>query len=247
MRSRPGPCSPGWLPRWSSPDLALSAAYSLRPVRIADRGALASLLLPFGYVSVPYLVGVLAVRSGVTGRDLALLAGLYVGFIGRILLKDFRDVRGDALFGKRTFLVRHGRRATCAFSAVCWVGGSAVVAAVRGVTVDLALAYATCTVLALVLLRTLSTEGGGRRDEALVGAIALVGRGAIVTLIGHLSITDAGWAGTRYHLVMAAFVVVTAGQAASMARRGPTTRLTTAAFEPTVTSHKAPADVRTDA
>ena len=56
--------------------------------------------------------------------DLALLAALYVGFVGRIVLKDFRDVVGDRLFGKRTFLVRHGRRTTCVLSAACWVGGT---------------------------------------------------------------------------------------------------------------------------
>jgi hypothetical protein len=47
------------------------------------------------------------------------MGGLYVGFIGRIMLKDFPDVRGDALFGERTFLVRHGWRATCATTPGC--------------------------------------------------------------------------------------------------------------------------------
>jgi 4-hydroxybenzoate polyprenyltransferase len=48
---------------------------------------------------------------------------------GRILLKDFRDVHGDAMFGKRTFLVRHGRGVTCAVSACCWTAGTAVILA----------------------------------------------------------------------------------------------------------------------
>ena len=70
------------------------------------------MLLPLGYVAIPYLVGVLTVQPSVDGRQLALLGGLYVAFIGRIMLKDFRDVRGDELFGKRTFLLRHGHVAT---------------------------------------------------------------------------------------------------------------------------------------
>jgi len=90
--------------------LALSAAYSLRPLRLAGRGAVAALVLPAGYVAMPFLVGLLSVRPVVTIDDALLLTGLYLGFIGRILLKDFRDVRGDALFGKRTFLVRRGRQ-----------------------------------------------------------------------------------------------------------------------------------------
>lgn len=76
--------------------LAISAGYSLRPVRLADRGAVAAIVLPACYVGVPYLIGIFAARSFVRPGDLFLLAGLYLGFIGRILLKDFRDVRGDA-------------------------------------------------------------------------------------------------------------------------------------------------------
>ena len=112
--------------------MVVSAAYSLRPVRLADRGAVASLVLPACYVGVPYLVGLLAASGGISAADMTLLAGLYVGFIGRILLKDFRDLRGDALFGKRTFLVRHGRAWTCLFSAVCWIAGTVTVVAALG-------------------------------------------------------------------------------------------------------------------
>src|SRR5207245_2835899 len=107
-----------FLLQWPAPlvvlgGLVFTAAYSLRPVHLARRGVVAPMLLPLGYVAVPYLVGIFAVRNTLSRNDLLVLVGLYAGFIGRIVLKDFRDVRGDALFGKRTFLVRHGRRATC--------------------------------------------------------------------------------------------------------------------------------------
>src|SRR5215469_12689100 len=133
--------------------LAVSAAYSVRPVRLANRGAVASLILPACYVAVPYLLGVLAPAARIRLTDLVLLAGLYLGFVGRILLKDFRDVRGDALFGKRTFLVRHGRRPTCAVSSVAFVAGSiTMVVAVHRPTVALAVVYAGCLAGALWLL-----------------------------------------------------------------------------------------------
>jgi hypothetical protein len=45
-------------------------------------------------------------------------------------------------------------------------------------------------------------------------------------LFAHLSMTEAGWAGWRYLLVIAALGVLTAGMAASMARHGPITRTT---------------------
>jgi UbiA prenyltransferase family len=213
--------------------LAVSAGYSLRPVRLADRGAVASLVLPACYVAVPYLLGVLAGGGGTGGwrigdpRTGMLLVGLYLGFIGRILLKDFRDVRGDAMFGKRTFLVRHGRVPTCVFSACCWVAGTAVIlAATRRLTVTLALAEVACAIGALVLLAALSQDRGGRRDDALISAIAIVGRGMIVMLLAHLSMTAGHWDGLRYTIVLAGLAVVTAGHAADMVRHGPVTKLT---------------------
>jgi 4-hydroxybenzoate polyprenyltransferase len=207
--------------------LALSAAYSLRPVRLADRGAVASVMLPACYVGVPYLLGIFASRLTVRWNDLVLLAGLYVGFIGRILLKDFRDVRGDALFGKRTFLVRHGRRWTCVFSACSWVVGSAIMLiAVRPPTVVLVIASAVCIALALGLLRALAVERNHRREEALVAAIAIVGRGMIVALLAHLSMTRVGWPAWAAGAVLVVLTAVTAGQAVLMARQGPRARLT---------------------
>lgn len=205
--------------------LALSAAYSLRPVRLSDRGAVASLLLPAGYVAVPYLTGLLAVRTGVGSLDLLLLAGLYVGFVGRILLKDFRDVRGDALFGKRTFLVRHGRRWTCACSAVGWMAGSLALSGVRELSLALAAAHVAWVVAAVLLLRALAADGGSRRDEALISAIAIVGRGMAVTVIAHLGMVDAGWSAPASATVLAAITVVVLGQAAAMAKHGPVSRL----------------------
>lgn len=211
--------------------LACSAAYSLRPVRLADRGAVASVALPACYVAVPYLLGILAVRPSVRPADLALLAGLYVGFIGRILLKDFRDVRGDTLFGKRTFLVRHGRRWTCRFSAACWtVGAVLLVVAVPHPGAALIGGSAAYLVMSLGLLRALASARSHRREEALIAALAITGRGLIVSVLAYLSMTGAGWSPVAVAAGLAALLGLTAGQAALMARRGPATRLTVAAM-----------------
>jgi 4-hydroxybenzoate polyprenyltransferase len=207
--------------------LAMSAGYSLRPVRLADRGALAALALPGCYVAVPYLVGVFAATSSARPGVLLLLAGLYTGFIGRIILKDFRDVRGDALFGKRTFLVRHGRRWTCAFSACCWATGTVIVAgAVPRPTAALALAYTGCLAGVLCLLRTLAAARGARRDECVIAAIAILGRGLLLLTLAHLSMVQVGWAAWQYDATIAALTLLIAGQTVSMARHGPITRVT---------------------
>lgn len=205
--------------------LGLALAYSLRPVRLCDRGAVAALLLPAGYVAVPFLVGLLAVRPRLTPADLVLAGGLYVGFIGRIVLKDFRDVRGDALFGKRTFLVRNGRRATCLVSGAGWVVGSLALAGVRSVTPALLTVQVVWVATALVLLRAVASDRGPHRDERLISAIAIAGRGMVLSVIAHLGMTDARWPALAAAGVLLALVTVHLGQAWTMARYGPVNRL----------------------
>lgn len=209
--------------------LAVSGAYSVRPVRIAQRGVLAPLLLPACYVAVPYLLGITAVRYAPTGTDLALLGGLYLGFIGRILLKDFRDVRGDAMFGKRTFLVRHGRRWTCAFSACCWAAGTSVIlAAMRDRSLVEHVAQYTigaCSVFAILFIAGLAAHENPRRDEALISAIAILGRAMILILVIHLSSIDLGLAPLIEFAFLNLLGALALAQALSVARHGPRLRL----------------------
>lgn len=210
------------------PGLVLSAAYSLRPVRIAQRGVLAPLVLPACYVAVPYLLGVDAARRPITGAELVVLGGLYLGFIGRIVLKDFRDVRGDALFGKRTFLVRHGRRATCTFSMLCWGAGTVVImigsardTVSPGVS-DLILgALAAGSVL---LINALARSTDHRHDERLISTIAILGRGMILILLAMFSVRAEGLGplpGVPLLLMIAGLV---GAQATVMLRFGPRPR-----------------------
>jgi 4-hydroxybenzoate polyprenyltransferase len=215
--------------------LAVSAGYSLRPVRLADRGAVAALVLPACYVALPYLLGLTATGSAVRPRDLLMLFGLYTGFIGRILLKDFRDVRGDALFGKRTFLVRHGRRATCLFSACCWtLGGCLVLVATPGAA-DAPVpagAYGLCIAAVLLILRRLAGPVGHRREEALIAGTAAIGRGLLVLQLAQLATAQAGWSLPTRSLLLVVLLALTLGQAASMVRYGPRTGLTLASLPP---------------
>jgi 4-hydroxybenzoate polyprenyltransferase len=182
--------------------LVLNAAYSLRPVRISHRGAVASLMLPLGYVALPYLVGALSVQPSLGRTDLVLLAGLYVTFIGRILLKDFRDVSGDGLFGKRTFLLRHGRQATCLASAACWVAGTATLLALVPVRSFLVAVFAVYLGCALHGLHRLATTSGHIAEQVTIGAIAQVGRGMAITLLAHFTMLHKGWPPAGRGLVM---------------------------------------------
>ena len=223
----------GWLSTASTAaGLLLAVAYSLPPLQLSKRGVIASLLLPFGFVAVPFLTGILAAGSAVSVPDLGLLAGLYLGFVGRILLKDFRDVRGDALLGKRTFLVRHGRVRTCGLSSALWLAGSVTLAAVTGVRAPVVVAYTVLVAVALFLLRALARSTSARRDEALVGAIAIVGRGLVLALLVHYGTVQAGTGELVSAIVMAMVTGAILVWASDVARHGTTTAL----FAPRLTT-----------
>jgi hypothetical protein len=130
------------------------------------------------------------------------------------------------LFGKRTFLVRHGRAWTCVFSAACLAVGAAVLlVSVGRPTVALLAGYTLGTAALLGLLLVLRTDRGPRRDEAVISAMAIVGRGMLLVLLAHLGMR-AHWAVLPYDAVIAGLVLMTALQATTMFRRGPITRLT---------------------
>ena len=180
---------------------------------------------------MPFLVGVTSAHTNVSLNDALLLAGLYVGFIGRILLKDFRDVRGDALFGKRTFLVRRGRRTTCIVSAILWTaGGALVVATTPHPTVAYLAGTSAGVVGVLTLLRALAREPlarepSPRRDETLISGIAIIGRGVLVLLVAQLSMSDKHWPLLPANVALAGIAVVTAGAVATMMKHGPRSNL----------------------
>lgn len=222
--------------------LVVSTAYSLDPVRLARRGVLAPLALPACYVATPYVTGVLAARGRVVASDLPLLVALYLGFVGRIILKDFRDVRGDALFGKRTFLVRHGRLWTCRVSAAFWAGGAALLVWARPhATVAWVLSTVAGTVLALVLIHQLAVATDRRREEWLVSALAIVGRGLLVVLLVDLGTPVAGVPSVVGALVVAGFALAFGGQALQMRRHGPTSGPTSGPISPRRPRQQVPA------
>jgi len=167
-------------------------------------------------------VGLLAAGGPLRRDDVVLLGGLYCAVIGRLLLKDFRDVRGDALLGKRTFLVRHGRVVTCwASAALCVAGGALLVAAVPDRTPSLIASYAVGLAVVVGLLRRLSRTTSPRDDTVLVGAVAVIGRGLVAVLLAHLSVRPLGWAGWQQAALLLAITLVTLGLASDLLRHGP--------------------------
>jgi 4-hydroxybenzoate polyprenyltransferase len=107
--------------------LVLNYIYSMPPIKVSYRGIWAPITLPLGYVFYPYLLGFFASAAEWQNKYLVLLMGLYFAFVGRIFLKDYRDIKGDKKFGKLTFLVRHGNKATALASAIFWLLGATLV------------------------------------------------------------------------------------------------------------------------
>jgi 4-hydroxybenzoate polyprenyltransferase len=211
---------------WPTPALVAAGivfglAYSLQPLRLSGRGAFGLALLPIGYVVVPFGVGFAAGHGAWTGNEVTILAGCSLGFIGRIILKDFRDLEGDALHGKRTFLVRYGRSTTCTLSAACWVLAAPTVLALPGVRLSAVLVHGIVTIGVLVCLGLLAEAETVRSQTRLVNGIAILGRLLVVSAIAHLSMRQLGWPSWRYDAAMAALTIWTIITAVEAIRLGP--------------------------
>lgn len=100
--------------------LTIDYVYSLRPLRISDRGIFAQYSLAGAYVYFPLTLGYWSSPMANT-YPWVLSIGLYCAFVARLLLKDYRDVRGDSKHGKMTFLLRHGTTTTIYTSIGFWV------------------------------------------------------------------------------------------------------------------------------
>jgi 4-hydroxybenzoate polyprenyltransferase len=143
---------------------------------------LATALLPTFWVAVPFVIGALTAGSGLAPHALAVLSGLYIAFAGRIMLKDFRDVTADALYRKRTFLLRYGRATTCIGSGAAWIAGSAVLVVVTA-SAATALALALYAVGAILGLRALASHRGGITELHLISAITKAGHGVFLAVL----------------------------------------------------------------
>jgi 4-hydroxybenzoate polyprenyltransferase len=170
--------------------VAIGVLYSLPPARLSYRTFMAPVTLAVAYVGIPYWIGVVVAGDSLGVWDLPLLAALYLLFVGRIILKDFRDREGDALYGKPTFLLRFGKGATCLASllAVC-AGDALLIASLADRLWLAAILQAHVACVALMLHRLYLADN--RKDEQLsIGVGARMGNGLLTTLLGCLVLAN---------------------------------------------------------
>lgn len=164
--------------------LLLNWSYSMKPIRISYRGVLAPLLLPLGYVTLPFILSFLSLHQPVQSFPVMIWGGAYLTFMGRIVLKDFRDVSGDKKFGKRTFIVRYGSKATILFSGAFLCMGTGILSYEwRSPFVGLSILVSLQGIAALYCLSLLGKSKDFHEQQVIIGSIARITTGGLICAI----------------------------------------------------------------
>jgi len=173
--------------------LVIGRSYSLRPLRLSYRPYWAPSTLAIAYVVVPYTLGFWSSGAEVNRSAVAIGAGLVALFLARIVLKDFRDREGDAIFGRRSLLLLHGQRKTCAISgAFVALGDMSLSLALGGDAWPLLLlAQGFFAAIALMLWR-LSRATTPKAEQVAIGTGAKMANGLLFSLLSWLLLSGHG-------------------------------------------------------
>ena len=111
-------------------------------------------------------------------------------FCARIVLKDFRDRDGDALFGKPTILLRFGKDATCALS-LCALAAGDVVLALALPPAPALVAQPLVLAIGWMLLALRRAEDA-RAEQVAIGIGARTGNGLLLCVLAWLVVHAEG-------------------------------------------------------
>lgn len=172
--------------------LVIGWAYSLGPLRLSHRTFAAPLTLSVAYVAIPFALGVELAGGTWTRMEVGLVTSLGLLFGSRIILKDFRDRRGDAAYGKRTLLLRVGKRTTLMASLVALgLGNLVLVVAVEATGTILVLIEAFVAAI-VTRLHALWRAREGREEQLAIGLGARLGNGMLLMVAGWLALGAEG-------------------------------------------------------
>lgn len=199
--------------------LAIGWVYSLEPIRLSYRTWLTPVALAAAYVVVPYALGLAAAGVSPGSGDALFCAGLFALFVSRIVLKDFRDRRGDAAHGKPTILLRFGKTATCAASFAALVIGDVLLLVFLRPPFALALVLEAFVVAIGSRLLALWRADDPRVEQLAIGLGARMGNGLLLSVLAWLVLSARGAApAAATAFVVAVAVVFWLGFAAVIAR-----------------------------
>jgi 4-hydroxybenzoate polyprenyltransferase len=172
--------------------LLIGWAYSVGPVRFSYRTYLAPLVLAVAYVLVPYALGLVVAGVPPNRADAWLAGSLFILFIARINLKDFRDREGDARYGKPTVLLRYGKETTCAVSlAALLIANVLLVVALRP-PILLALMIEALVAFVAYLLLQLRAAQDPHAEQVAIGIAARLGNGLLICVLAWLLLSGTG-------------------------------------------------------
>jgi 4-hydroxybenzoate polyprenyltransferase len=195
--------------------LAIGVAYSTRPLLLSYRTWLAHLALAVAYVAVPFALGAVASGGSLDVSDAVFAAGLFSLFLSRIVLKDFRDRRGDALYRKPTLLLRWGKARTCGVSFAALLVGDVLLSA--SVELSLVPVVQLFVVAIALMLRRLRGSDNERDEQIAIGIGARVGNGLLLTTLGVLLLAESGAAPAERLTFALAFAAIFGASFATLA------------------------------
>ncbi len=172
--------------------LVLNIAYSAPPIRLCARPLAAPIVLGFAYVVLPYGIGLAASGLPPSQLDASVKACFVVLFMGRMLLKDFRDKQGDAAFGKRTFLLTYGKSPTLALTLGCIVVGDALLVTVAPPNPWLILVLESYFAGIAFQLYRLWVADESLAERLAIALGARMGNAVVLTLLGFLLLDASG-------------------------------------------------------
>jgi 4-hydroxybenzoate polyprenyltransferase len=172
--------------------LVIGHTYSARPILLSYRTYLAPLVLSVAYVIVPFSLGLVVVAHVAETSDLLLASGLFLLFLSRINLKDFRDRAGDAKYGKPTLLLRFGKHTTCMVSLVALIAGDLLIVVALQVPLSIALLLQVYVAGMIWMLRTLWLAADPRSEQVAIGIGAKMGNGFLISCLAWLLFRQQG-------------------------------------------------------
>jgi 4-hydroxybenzoate polyprenyltransferase len=171
--------------------LLINYIYSLPPLKLSYRTHFAPLILSVAYVFIPYWLGTVVAQSTIGTQEWFFIAGLLSLFFGRIILKDFRDRKGDALYGKPTFLLKYGKNATCWLSFISIIlGNISLFVGLPTKNLIILFTLELYFVSILFMLYKLSKVSKHDDEQTAIGIGAKMGNGLLLTILGFLVLLE---------------------------------------------------------
>ena len=165
--------------------LLIDYTYSLRPLRLSDHPLIAPVILSCAYVLYSFTFGFWSYQGDMV-YPVLLVIGLIVGFIARLLLKDFRDIAGDSKYHKTTFLIRFGPRATVATSGILFSLAMGIVSWSFGFYLSTTVALLLCGGMSCWLLWRLFRADTFLLQQHCIIHIARLANIAIIVIMVYL-------------------------------------------------------------